>query len=82
MSIPVVAGIAAESLAQYVARIERLQAEIDERNADKSEVYKQAKGAGFDVKILRKLIAERAKDPSKLSEEEQLLEMYRAALGM
>lgn len=73
--------IAADLLKSYVERIERLNAEIADLNTDKSEVFKESKSNGFDAKILRKVIAHRAKDPADRSEEEALLDTYLSALG-
>lgn len=68
-------------LASLVARIERLDQEIKDRNEDKSEVFKEARGLGFDPKILRRVIAIRRKDPSARTEEEALVELYMDALA-
>lgn len=69
-------------LRQFVERIERLETDQREIDADKKEVYAEAKATGYDVKILKKVIAERRKDPDKRAEEEALMELYKAALGM
>jgi uncharacterized protein (UPF0335 family) len=74
----------AARLRAFVSRIERLDEEIDERNGDKSEVYKEAKGEGFDLPALREIIAKRrkmAKDPAKYAEHRDIVEMYEAELG-
>ena len=63
-----------------IDRIENLEAQIKELNADKSEVYQEAKACGFDVAILKKLVAERRKGASERAEEEAILELYREAL--
>ena len=68
-------------LRALVERIERLEEEIAALNGDKSEVYKEAKGSGYDVKVLRKLIADRRKDPSTLNEFEALYDLYASAIG-
>jgi uncharacterized protein (UPF0335 family) len=73
--------IAADLLKSLVERVERLEAEIAEMNSDKSEVYKEGKSNGFDVKILRKVIALRRKDPAERYEEDALLDTYLSALG-
>jgi uncharacterized protein (UPF0335 family) len=65
-----------------VERIERLEEEKKTIAADIKEVYAEAKGNGFDIKILRKVISLRKKEPSERMEEEALLEVYLAALGM
>jgi uncharacterized protein (UPF0335 family) len=75
-----VGGIAAERLRSFVQRIERLDEEIKALNSDKSEVFKEAKSAGFDVKILRKLIAERRLEEHVRNEAEELLDLYRRAM--
>ncbi len=46
------------------------------------EVFAEAKGRGYDTKVLRKLLATRKRKPDELSEEEAILEVYKAALGM
>ena len=68
-------------LASFVRRIEALNSEIADRNADKAECYQEARSDGFDVKILRKVIAIRAKDPADLTAEEALIDTYLAALN-
>jgi uncharacterized protein (UPF0335 family) len=73
--------IAADQLRAIVERIERIEEDVKALNADKSEIYKEAKGTGFDPKIIRLLVAERRKDESELSETESLLELYRDALA-
>lgn len=72
----------ADQLKAVVERIERLDEEIKALNSDKSDIYKEAKGNGFDVAVLRKVIALRKKDPAERQEERSLLETYLAALGM
>jgi len=82
MSEPGHNGIAADQLRAFVERLERVNAEIAERNSDKSEIYAEAKGAGFDTKIIRKIIALRTKDHAERKEEEAVMELYLSALGM
>lgn len=74
-------SVAQDQLRSFVDRIERLETEIADLNADKSEVYKDAKGNGFDVKVLRKVIADRRKDASERAEFETIYELYMTALG-
>ena len=69
-------------LKTYVERIERLEADKAELAADIKEVYSEAKAYGYDVKILRKVIALRKKPEAERSEEEALLETYMKQLGM
>ncbi len=68
-------------LQQFVARIERLEEERKTIAGDISEVYKEAKANGFDVKILRKVIAKRKKSSADLQEEEAMIDVYMASLG-
>lgn len=65
-----------------VERIEKMEEEKLAITTDISEIYKEAKSNGFDVKTLRKIVALRKKDASKLAEEEAIMEVYMAALGM
>jgi uncharacterized protein (UPF0335 family) len=69
-------------LQAIVERIERLEEEKKTIAADIKEVYAEAKGTGFDIKILRKVISLRKKEPSERQEEEALIDVYLAALGM
>jgi len=69
-------------LRSFVERIERLEAEKAELAEDIREVLKEAKGEGFERKLLRKLVAERRLSPQERAEQEQLLDTYRHALGM
>lgn len=66
----------------FVERIERLEEEIKALNADKSDVYREAHGEGFDKKALRKVIANRRMDQSARDELESLVDLYESALGV
>lgn len=77
-----IGGIAAEALRQFVERIERLEEEKKALSADIKDVYGQAKSQGFDVKILRKIISLRKMEDQEREEVDQLLDLYKAALGM
>lgn len=74
-------AVTADRLRSFVERVERINTEIAERNEDKAEIFKEAKGEGFDTKIMKKVIARRAKDPQALATEAALIETYEAALG-
>lgn len=74
-------SISAQALENYVKRIERLNEEKAALGVDISEVFKEAKGAGFDPKIMRQVIRIRAEDPSDRAEREALVEVYLRALG-
>jgi uncharacterized protein (UPF0335 family) len=67
-------------LPTLVARIERLEAERADLAISVKEIYAEAKSAGYDAKILRKLIAERKMDPDKVSAAQSMLELYRDEL--
>jgi uncharacterized protein (UPF0335 family) len=68
------------NLQQFVRQIESLNGEIKALNTDKSEIYKSAKHQGYDAKILRKVIAERAKKPHERAEQDELFRAYWAAV--
>ena len=65
-----------------VERIERLEEEKKAIAADIKEIYASAKADGFDVKVLRKVVSLRKRDAAERQEEEALLDLYLAALGM
>jgi uncharacterized protein (UPF0335 family) len=69
-------------LKAIVERIERLEADKAAIAGDIKEVYSEAKANGFDTKILRKVIALRKKETAVREEEQSMLEVYMAALGM
>ena len=69
-------------LRAFVERIERLEEEIKSLNADKADVYGEAKNNGFDVRILKKVVSLRRQDQDKRIEEATILGLYLAALGM
>lgn len=75
-------GIAAAQLRQIVERVERLEEEVREVNAQKSDVYKEAKSNGFDPKIIKKVIAMRRMNAAERQEQEALMDLYLRALGM
>lgn len=75
-------GIAAEQLRAFIERIERLEEEKQVISDDIKDVYAEAKGNGYDVKILRKVVSLRKKQPHEREEEEAVLDLYLHALGM
>lgn len=77
-----VGGIAGDILKAYIERIERLEEEKRNLAGDIKEVYAEAKGNGFDPKIMRKLVSLRRMDQADRQEEEELLEVYRRAVGL
>ena len=68
-------------LRAFIERIERLNEEKKALSEDIKEVYAEAKGNGFDPKIIRKIVSIRGQDPDKRTEEETLIDLYLAALG-
>jgi len=77
-----VGGVAGARLKSFVERIEKLEEEKSAVSTDIKDVYGEAKGTGFDVKTLRKLIRLRKMDEEKRREEDELLELYRTAIGL
>lgn len=77
-----VGGIAAKRLRSFVERIERLEAERAVLAEDLKEVYAEAKGAGFDTGIMKKVIVLRKMDEYDREEMEQLLDNYKRNLGL
>ena len=77
-----VGGIAGDRLKSFIERIERLEEERKALGDDIKEVYAEAKGTGFDPKIMRQVIRLRRMDKDDLDEQETLLDVYRRALGM
>jgi len=75
-------GVARDQLRSFIERIERLEEEKKTIADDIKDVYGEAKGTGFDSKVLRKLVAERKQDRDALMEFEAILDTYRMALGM
>lgn len=77
-----VGGIAAEQLRSYIERVERLEEEKAGLGADIRVVYAEAKGNGFDPKIMRQIVRLRKMDAQDRQEMEALLDVYRAALAV
>lgn len=70
-----------EKLRQFIARIERLEADKAEVAADMKEVYAEAKGMGYDTKIMRQVVRIRKMDANDRAEQETVLDLYLHALG-
>jgi uncharacterized protein (UPF0335 family) len=73
---------AGAELRAFIERYEQLEAEDRDIKDQMKEVMAEAKGRGYDTKILRKVIALRKRDRDDIAEEEAVLDMYKAALGM
>ncbi|CAK0759369.1 conserved hypothetical protein [Azospirillaceae bacterium] len=76
-----VGGVSAGQLRSFVERIERLAEEIKGLQDDQKDIYSEAKGMGFEVKIIRKIVSLRKKSREERAEEEEMLTLYLQALG-
>lgn len=74
--------VAADQLKSFIERIERLEEEKAALAGDLREVYSEAKGNGYDTKIIRKIVSLRRKDHAERQEEQAVMELYLQALGM
>lgn len=74
--------VAADQLMAFIERVERMNEEKTAINADISEIYKEAKGNGFDTKVIKRIVADRAKDSNELAEFATLYDLYCDAIGM
>lgn len=75
-------NVTADELRQFIERYEQLESEKKDVAEQQKELMAEAKGRGYDTKVMRKIIAERKRNADELAEENAVLEMYRAALGM
>ena len=73
-------GVAGDRIRSFVERIERLEEEIKGLSDDKKDIYAEAKGEGFDVKILREVVRLRKQDKDERDEHDSLLDVYLHAL--
>ena len=80
--MPDVGGVAGDRLKSFIERIERLEEEKKALAEDIKEVFSEAKGVGFDVKIMRQIIRIRRMDEDDRDEQEALLDTYLRAIGM
>ena len=74
--------VAAGQLRAFIERVERLEEEKKTISEDIKEVYAEMKGTGFDTKAVRTIVRLRKKDQAERQEEEAILDLYKAALGM
>ena len=74
--------LAGDHLRSFIERIERVLAEIDSLKDDVKDIFAEARGTGFDVKVMRKIIALRKKDEAERQEEDAILDTYLRAIGM
>ena len=74
--------VTADELRQFIEQYEHLEAEKKDIAEQQKEVMAEAKARGYDTKVMRKIVALRKRDRDDIAEEEAILEMYKAALGM
>lgn len=77
-----IGGVAGKRLKSFLDRVERLEEEKKGLADDIKNIYAEAKGVGFDVKTMRKILKLRKMETEKRREEEELLELYKAAIGL
>ena len=75
-------NVTADELRQFIERYEQLEAEKKDVAEQQKELMAEAKGRGYDNKVMRKVVALRKRKPDEIAAEEAVLEMYKAALGM
>lgn len=75
-------NVTAEELRQFIERLEALEEQKKDIAEQVKETLSEAKGRGYDTKVMRKVLALRKRKPDEVAEEEAVLEMYKAALGM
>ena len=75
-------NVTADELRLFIERFEQLEAVKADVGEQQKELMAEAKGRGYDTKVMRRVIALRRRKPDEIAEEESILEMYRAALGM
>ena len=74
--------VTADELRQFIERFERLEMEKKDLADQQKEVMAEAKGRGYDTKVMRKIVALRKRTKDDIAEEEAVLDMYKDALGM
>ena len=75
-------NVTADELRQFIEQYEHLEAEKKDITEQQKEIMSEAKGRGYDTKVIKKVIAIRKRDKDDLAEEEAILELYKTALGM
>jgi len=74
--------VSGERLRSFIQRIEKLEEDKAAVSEDLKEVYAEAKGTGFDIKIIRQIVRLRKIEVEKRREADELLDLYKAAIGM
>ena len=75
-------SVTADELRQFIERYELLETEKADVAEQQKELMAEAKGRGYDTRVMRKVIALRKRKPDEIAEEEAIMEMYKTALGM
>jgi len=75
-------NVTADELRQFIERFEQLESEKKDVNEQQKELMAEAKGRGYDTKVMKKVIVLRRRKPDEIAEEEALMDMYKAAMGM
>ena len=75
-------SVTADELRSFIERFEQLESEKKDVNEQQKELMAEAKGRGYDTKVMKKVIALRRRKPDDIAEEEAIMDMYKAALGM
>lgn len=75
-------NVTADELRQFIERFEQLESEKKDVTEQQKELMAEAKGRGYDTKVMKKVIALRKRKPDEIAEEEAVLDIYKAALGM
>ena len=73
-------GIAGERIRSFIERVEQIEEELKALNEGKKEVFSEAKGEGFDVKVLKEILKLRKQDKDERDEQESLLDLYMRAM--
>ena len=82
MPIDAAYNVAADELRQFIEQFEHLEAEKKDIAEQQKDIMSEAKARGYDTKVLKKIIAIRKRDKNDVAEEEAILDIYKAALGM
>ena len=75
-----IVSVSGDRICSFIERIERIDEEIKALNEGKKEVFAEAKGEGFDVKVLREILRLRKQDQDARDEQESLLDLYLKAM--
>jgi len=77
-----VGGVSVDQLRSFIERIERLEEEKAGLAADIRDIYAEAKGSGFDTKVMRQVVRLRKMEQAERKEQQELLDLYKQAMGM